>query len=201
MRARPPGIRPPARRARAASALAVVVMVLAGCSTGTDAVNQMSGSDKGYVTGGSTTRFYPAGGRPVAPSFGGTLLDGGSFDLAGEHGHVVVVNFWGSWCSTCRVEAADLESTASATAAQGVVFVGVNLRDDHDGATAYEQEYKLTYPSIFDPGGRVALQFRDVPPAAIPSTLVIDATGRIASIHLGTVTHGDLADMITKASS
>jgi len=188
--------------AAAVACAAIVSSALVGCSTGTNAVNQMNGSDNGFVSGAATTKVYEPGDRPAAPSVTGTLLDGTSFDLAADRGHVVVLNFWGSWCTDCRVEANDVQSVHAATAAQGVEFVGVNIRDQKDPAHAYEQAYHVTYPSLFDPTGRVALQFRQVPPSAIPSTIVIDASGRIAAIHLGAFTSShQLTDMISAASS
>jgi len=188
--------------AAAVACAAIVSSALVGCSTGTNAVNQMNGSDNGFVSGAATTKVYGPGDRPAAPSVTGALLDGTPFDLAADRGHVVVLNFWGSWCTDCRVEANDVQSVHAATAAQGVEFVGVNIRDQKDPAHAYEQAYHVTYPSLFDPTGRVALQFRQVPPSAIPSTIVIDAGGRIAAIHLGAFTSShQLTDMITAASS
>lgn len=172
----------------------------AGCSTGTDAVNQMNGSDNGFVSAAAATKIYPSGKRPEAPTVAGTLLDGAKYNLASDRGHVVVMNFWGSWCAPCRKEAADLQSVHAATENAGVKFVGVNIRDEQDPANAYDQAHDITYPSIFDPSGRVALQFAQVPPSAIPSTLVIDATGHIAAIHLGSTTAKQLTDMITAAS-
>lgn len=174
---------------------------VAGCTTGSDAVNQMNGSDNGFVAGAAATKVYQSGDRPTAPAVTGTLLDGSTFHLADDRGHVVVLNFWGSWCAPCRVEAADLQSVHEATAAQGVDFVGVNIRDEKDAANAYEQAHGITYPSINDPAGRVALQFRQVPPSDIPSTIVIDATGHIAAIHLGSISAAQLTDMISAASS
>jgi peroxiredoxin len=108
----------------------------------------------------------------------GELLDGGSYDLARDRGKVVVVNFWGSWCSPCRVEADDLQKTYDATKSQNVAFIGVNSRDDRDAAKAFEQG-RVTYPSIYDPTSRVAVKF-DVTQATTPSTLIIDRQGRIA---------------------
>lgn len=176
------------------------MIAAAGCTTGNDAVNQMNGSDNGFVSAATATKIYPTSQRPAAPAVSGTLLDGTKYTLASDRGHVVVLNFWGSWCAPCRKEAADLQSVRAATAAQGVAFVGINIRDETDPANAYDNAHGITYPSIFDPSGRVALQFAQVPPSAIPSTLVIDATGHIAAIHLGSITAKQLTDMITAAS-
>jgi peroxiredoxin len=176
------------------------MIAAAGCTTGNDAVNQMNGSDNGFVSAATATKIYPTSQRPAAPAVSGTSLDGTKYTLASDRGHVVVLNFWGSWCAPCRKEAADLQSVHAATAAQGVAFVGINIRDETDPANAYDNAHDITYPSIFDPSGRVALQFAQVPPSAIPSTLVIDATGHIAAIHLGSITAKQLTDMITAAS-
>ena len=189
-------------RAFAMTAVACAALgIAAGCSTGSDAVNQMNGSDNGFVSGAAATKVYAANDRPKAPAVSGTLLDGSAYNLASDRGHVVVLNFWGSWCAPCRVEAADIQSVHAATQAQGVDFVGVNIRDEKDAATAYEQAHGITYPSINDPAGRVALQFRQVPPSDIPSTIVIDANGHIAAVHLGSVSADELTSMISAAKS
>ena len=125
--------------------------------------------------------LIPVKDRKAAPAVSGDLLDGGSFDLASQKGHVVVVNFWASWCAPCRAEAADLEQVYQATKPSGVVFLGINIRDEKDKAVAFHQG-RASYPSLFDPAGKISLAFSDVPPSAIPSTLVIDRDGRIASI-------------------
>lgn len=191
--------RPLPRLLAALAVVAAVTATVAGCSTGGDAVNQMSGTGNGFVTTADGTKVYTVGSRPAVPDFSGTLLDGASYAVSSDRGHVVVLNFWGSWCSPCRVEAADLQSVHAATESQGVDFVGVNERDDQSAAVDYQRSHGITYPSISDGGGRVALQFRDVPPSAIPSTIVIDATGHIAAIHLGSITRAELTELIAKA--
>jgi thiol-disulfide isomerase/thioredoxin len=117
--------------------------------------------------------------RPDARGVTGELLDGGRYDISQDRGKVVVVNFWGSWCNPCRAEADDLEQTYQATKAQNVTFVGVNSRDDRDAANGFERRLGVTYPSIFDRDGSVALKF-DVTQVATPSTLILDRQGRIA---------------------
>jgi peroxiredoxin len=59
-----------------------------------------------------------------------------------------------------------------------VTFLGVNWRDDRDSAKAFERG-RVTYPSIFDSDGKVAVQF-DVTQVSTPSTLILDRQGRVA---------------------
>ena len=116
--------------------------------------------------------------RPQVDDVTGELLAGGTYDVADDRGKVVVVNFWGSWCNPCRAEADDLENTYQATKAKGVAFIGVNTRDDRDAALAFERG-RVTYPSVYDPDGKVALKL-DVTQVTTPSTLILDRQGRIA---------------------
>ncbi|GAA2607483.1 TlpA disulfide reductase family protein [Dactylosporangium fulvum] len=120
--------------------------------------------------------------RVAAPAMRGDYMSGsGSFDLAQHKGQVVVINFWASWCAPCRSEAPELEKVAAATKADGVTFVGVNVRDQRDGAAAYLADTKPSFGSIFDPAGELALEF-NVPPNSIPATLIVDRKGRLAAV-------------------
>ena len=49
--------------------------------------------------------------KGIAPDFSITAFDGREFTLSEHRGHVVIVNFWASWCPPCREEAAYLEQT------------------------------------------------------------------------------------------
>ncbi|WP_407952082.1 TlpA family protein disulfide reductase [Plantactinospora sonchi] len=135
--------------------------------------------------------------RPAAPKVAGELLDGGSYDLAQDRGQVVVVNFWGSWCAPCRAEADDLEATYQATKDQGVRFVGINIQDGRDKAQAFEQAFKVSYPSLFDPPSQLALAF-DIPPNSIPATVVLDRDGRIAVVIRASTKQETLQPIVTR---
>jgi thiol-disulfide isomerase/thioredoxin len=135
---------------------------------------------------------FTAAQRRPAPPVSGQLLDGTPFDLAGWRGSVVVVNFWGSWCAPCRAEAPDLQATYLATKDLGVHFVGIDIRDGRDAATAFQADFGITYPSLYDPPGRIALGFRDVPPNVVPATVLLDRQLRIAAVFRKRVTEQEL---------
>jgi thiol-disulfide isomerase/thioredoxin len=185
------------RTRRAAGALALVAAgaLLAGCSATSGSVD---GSTR-YVAGdGSTVLLAPAE-REAAPVLSGTTLDGAKLDVASYRGKVVVVNLWASWCSPCRAEAGVLEETYAETKAQGVEFVGIvsGGKDSVDNARAFTRKFDVTYPSMFDGDNSLVLAFRgQLPPSAIPTTLVLDREGRVAARALGEVDRSRLLGMI-----
>jgi thiol-disulfide isomerase/thioredoxin len=173
-------------------AVVLVVLAVAGCSSTSPAAQ---GNDTRYVAGDGRTVVFKAADRKPAPAIGESTLDGGRFDLAAQRGHVVVVNFWASWCAPCRAEAADLEAAHQSTKGSGVAFLGVDSRDQKDAATAFVAG-RVTYPSLFDPAGRIALRFSDVPPNTFPATLIVDKTGKVAAVIRRAVEQGALTDLV-----
>jgi len=178
------------RRRTLLAAVPAVAAGLVGCgrprtATGTPAAQQADARAGTVVT-------FVAADRGPAPAVTGELLDGSPFDLAGWRGRVVVINFWGSWCAPCRAEAPDLEATYQATKGLGVEFIGVDIRDGRDAAKAFQTDFGITYPSLFDPPGRVVLGFRDVPPNVVPATVLLDRELRIAAVFRKRVTQREL---------
>ncbi|WP_460660600.1 TlpA family protein disulfide reductase [Kribbella swartbergensis] len=183
---------------RTAFAVAAV-LVVAGCSSGEQAAENRQGQT-GFVSGsGNVSVFAPAERKP-APAISGTTLDDKPWSLADQAGKVVVLNVWGSWCSPCRKEAPDLVAAAKELG-PSVQFVGLNTRDlDKAPARKFAQEFGVTYPSIYDPSGKLLLGFRgQISASAIPSTLVIDKNGKVAARVIGEVTKQTLVGMVKDA--
>ncbi|MHA3724807.1 TlpA family protein disulfide reductase [Leucobacter sp. HY1910] len=179
------------RRIGAALALSLAGLVgLAGCSGGgNDLAKQwQESSDKGYVAGdGSSASFAPSE-RTEPVEYSGETETGDVFSSADTLGSVTVVNFWYAGCAPCRYEAPDLVAAYDEFTPQGVKFLGVNTRDQVAQATQFSEEFGIEYPSIMDnPGGRTVQKAfaGQVPLNAVPTTLVLDAEGRVAHRVLG----------------
>ncbi|MCK2214651.1 TlpA family protein disulfide reductase [Actinomadura sp. ATCC 31491] len=183
---------------RAKSLSLVLLALLAGGCAGNQSGQPQAG-DTRFVAGDGKMQVFAVSERKPAPAVQGPTLDGGSASLAAHKGKVVVLNFWASWCGPCRAEAPVLKEVAAKTKGAGVEFIGVDFKDRQADALAFERTEQTGYPSIYDQPGKVALAFQGtVPPAAIPSTLVIDEQGRIAARALGAVKYTDLMNTVTK---
>ncbi|MDX3053800.1 Thiol-disulfide isomerase or thioredoxin [Streptomyces sp. LamerLS-316] len=189
--------RAPRRRSALLAATAVAgVLILSACSGGTKAGG---GGNTNFVTGSGGISTVAKADRTDAPKLDGTTLDGKDLAVADYKGKVVVLNFWGSWCGPCRAEAKHFEKVAKATEAQGVQFVGVNTRDPQKSlALSFEKDFGVTYPSIYDPTGKLLLRFPKgtLNPQAIPSTVVIDRDGKLAARSLAALDAEKLRKMI-----
>ena len=178
---------------RVLAAAVLMTVALAGCSS----ADASAPAGSGFVSGDGTITLLDESARPTAPALVGTTLDGSEYALADDRGSVVVLNVWASWCAPCRAEAPTLASLATELAPKGVRFVGLDTRDSDAAARAFVEKQGIPYPNVIDRDGRLQLLFGDsLPPQAIPSTIVIDAQGRVAGRILGKASASDLRGMI-----
>ncbi|MEU4147673.1 TlpA family protein disulfide reductase [Streptomyces parvulus] len=183
-------------RAVLAAAAAAAALLVSACSSGG---TSGGGGQTGFITGADGIATAKQGERADAPELSGKTVDGGQVDVADFKGRIVVLNVWGSWCGPCRAEAKNLETVYKDVKDQGVQFVGINTRDTSTGpARAFEKDYGITYPSLYDPTGKLMLRFAKgtLNPQAIPSTLVIDRDGKVAARTLQALSEEKLRKML-----
>lgn len=184
-------------RRRAVVALGLLLLLgVAGCSSG-DRREAGGGSEYEFTGATAAGEVIAPASRADAPGFGGELLDGTPFDSADLTGDVAVINFWGSWCAPCRVETPEMQDVFAEVEGDGVQFIGVDVKDQRQLAEAFMSDVGAEYPSLFDPRGEVALAFRGFPANVVPSTIVLDAEGRVAAVYTGAITGDDLRGALT----
>ena len=177
------------------------VLSVAACG-GQIAANTPASNGVSFVPGSGNSTYFKAGSRLGAAAVSGSTLSGARLSLSSYRGKVVVINFWGSWCAPCRSEAPTLAVLSEHYQPEGVQFVGVDIRDSPASAQAFVQNFGISYPSLNDPADEIALAFRGtVPPAAIPSTLVIDRNGRIAGRVIGQASYSSLGNILAKVTA
>lgn len=174
------------------------MLALAAAACSSSSSGSSSGSSNFVGGSGQITMVKPADRKP-APAISGKTVAGGQDSLAAYKGKVVVVNIWGSWCAPCRAEAPNLAAVAAAEAPKGVQFLGINTRDlDVSNAQRFDKTFGVTYPSFYDPYGKLILRFPkgSLNPQSLPATLVIDRQGRVAVRALKALSEDELRQMV-----
>lgn len=109
-------------------------------------------------------------GAASASGYEGQMIEPADFRVADYAGKPLVVNFFGSWCEYCRVEASDLARFAEQNPGQ---VVGIASRDSVKNATAFMAEYGMEYPLVVDDGSLTA----EYGIIGWPTTIFFDADG------------------------
>ena len=120
--------------------------------------------------------------RTTPPPFGGGTVDTRHISMTGFRGKVVVVNFWATWCLECHGEMPALERLHRELASQGLVILGVNVRERKDTVRRYAQALGLTFPLVLDPDGKINAQYGVV---GLPATFLVGRDGRAVAFAIG----------------
>ncbi len=117
-----------------------------------------------------------------APAFSLTTFEGQQVSLKDLKGKVVLLNFWASWCVTCKDEAAYLEQAwQKYRPGNQVIFLGVAWTDTDSKAKDYIKNYGISYQNGPDLGTHISQSYRIT---GVPETYVIDKNGVLVDVHL-----------------
>ncbi|MBX5493230.1 MAG: TlpA family protein disulfide reductase [Chloroflexi bacterium] len=130
--------------------------------------------------------------RP-APPFVLPTPDGGTLALEDLRGHVVLLNFWATWCEPCRAEMADLDRLAREWGPQGVRVVGINVGENPEQVRRFAAELGLQFPLVIDSEGTVYPAYGVM---GLPTSFLVDADGLIRDVRLGVITPEYLANRV-----
>ena len=164
------------------------LLLLSACSGG----GTSSPNENAFVSGDGVAIYVKPAERKLAPKIEGETLDGKTFSSTQK---ITVLNVWASWCSPCRAEAPLLEDFA--TKRSEIQFVGLLTRDNLTSAASFVKRFNITYPTLIDDALLAGFKGSLVP-NAIPTTMIIDAHGKVAVRISGQVTYALLDSMIIK---
>ena len=186
--------------ARWGAALVAAAVLLTGCAGGSNAVSQ-SGSTYRFVSGTGQGSLIPVADRKTVGVVTGSLLDGGTFNLASDAGKVVVLNFWATWCGPCTTETPQFDSVFRSYQAKDepVTFVGIDTKEtNRDAPRAFVKDNHISYPIVFDEQGETAIELGKIPSLSLPFTVLIDKQGRVAAVYLRVLSPDDIEPVLNK---
>lgn len=123
--------------------------------------------------------------RSMAPDFELSDLTGNKVSLSSLRGHVVLVNFWATWCPPCRGEIPSMDHLYQELKGEGVVLLAINVEADGPSVVpTFMQRVPFSFPVLFDVDGRVRGKFGV---SKYPETFIIDPEGIVQRRVIGAI--------------
>ena len=129
----------------------------------------------------------------AAPDFTGATLDGSPFRMANHRGEWVLVNFFATWCTPCRLEDPQIQQFVEAHKGDPVQVVSVAFSDDADSIRDYWVKERNTWPVIANDTGLIAL---DYGVTKVPESYMVAPSGLVVAGFFGGVTADGLDKVI-----
>ena len=118
---------------------------------------------------------------------GKNLVDNKEIDLAKLEGHVLIVDFWATWCPPCVKEIPDFVEMYKKYKDKQFTIVGISVDTEMKEVEKFIKEHKMTYPIVMV-SEEIKAAFEkalEKPIRGMPTTLIIDRAGKIISVHEG----------------
>lgn len=150
--------------------------------------------------GGSTNK--PTAAAPpaaassaAAPDFNFTLLDGTPGSLAKLRGKPVFLNFWATWCPPCVGEMPHFNALYPKYKDK-ISFIAISLDEQPSDAAAFMQQKGYAFPAGYGNVNELAGKY-DI--QGIPTSLLLDAEGKVIATHIGAMSAAELEAFLQKA--
>lgn len=133
--------------------------------------------------------------RRVMPELVVPKLGGGSWRLSQHRGDVVLINFWATWCPPCRQETPGLVKLAQEYSSRGLVVAGISLDEGGEsGIQSFVKDFHVPYPVLIPEANAPYLAGIE----SLPTTVLIDRSGRVAKTYMGAVREATFEKDVTQ---
>ncbi|UCD22060.1 MAG: TlpA family protein disulfide reductase [Chloroflexota bacterium] len=124
-----------------------------------------------------------------APDFTLPTMTGANITLSELEGTPVVLNFWATWCSPCRMELPFFEAVAQESEGE-VKVIAINVGQSASTVQTFFGDYEPTMIVALDTNGEIFVSYcqEDNPRGYIPITFLIDSEGIVQYIKIGPFT-------------
>ena len=122
-------------------------------------------------------------GQPM-PDF--TLPDANGqlvkFSDVSRQNKVVLINFWASWCTPCRMEMPEFEQLYANKKGEGFALLAINVDKEREKADAYLKSKPVSFPVLIDKDGALSKQLGV---EALPTTILVGQDGKVLQVFEG----------------
>jgi peroxiredoxin len=120
--------------------------------------------------------------RGATPPLALEDLSGEQVKVAGLRGKTVVLNFWATWCESCRTEMASLQRLRESLAGAAVAVLTVDVGESRSRVQSFLEEAGIKLPVLLDGDGAAARRWQVV---GLPTSFVLGPDGRIRYYFVG----------------
>jgi thiol-disulfide isomerase/thioredoxin len=118
---------------------------------------------------------------------GDKLPDLASFDLQGKlpdelKGHVILLDFWASWCGPCKTSFPAMEALSKEYASQGLTIIAISVDEKHANMQEFLKSAKVSFTVVRDSRHKLVTTANI---ATMPTSFLIDRAGKIRFVHAG----------------
>ena len=110
-------------------------------------------------------------------------------DLPATAGQIVLVDFWASWCYSCKDSFPAMAKLHADYAARGLVIVAVGVDEKPALAVAFWKKMAPPFAALHD---RTQALVKQVAVPTMPSSYLLGRDGKVRFMHEGF--HGDVTD-------
>lgn len=116
------------------------------------------------------------------PSFKIPTLDGKVLDTAQLKGRVVYVDFWASWCTTCKKSFPIISELNTELKGKGIFFLGINTDEDIELAKKFLEQTPVNFLNVSDASQKVVNFFQ---PTGFPYAYIVGKDGKVHTVKAG----------------